>query len=240
MPLPMLDLPLFGVFLPSIDKEVKFRPFIVKEEKLLLIALESNDANTILNAIKQVIQNCIVTENINIEDLPLHELEYLFLHLRSRSMGEKIELEYVCENVVDQKKCKGQVFAEVDLLKVKLEEKKLKTSIQLTDKVGIKLRYPTIDVSGIRSDKDNDVDTAIELIEKCTEYLYDKDQVYRPSEMAEGEFKEFISNLTQPQFTTIRDFFEDIPKIKYDTIAICKKCKMNHKIHLEGLLDFFE
>lgn len=239
MALPMLDLPTFSVFLPSIEKEVKFRPFIVKEEKLLLIALESNDFNTILNSIKQVIQNCIVTEGINIEKLPLHELEFLFLNLRSRSMGEKVELEYVCENVIDQKKCKGQVFVEVDLLKVELEEKKLKTTIQLTEKVGIKLKYPTIDVSGVTDDKDNDVDTAIELIEKCTEYLYDKDQVYKPSEMADGEFKEFISNLTQPQFTLLRDFFEDVPKIKYDTVAKCRKCKMDHKIHLEGLLDFF-
>ena len=239
MPLPMLDLPTFNVFLPSIEKEVKFRPFIVKEEKLLLIAMESNDFNTILNSIKQVIQNCIITEGVSVEKLPLHELEYFFLNLRSRSMGEKVELEYVCENVVDQKKCKGQVFVEVDLLKVELEEKKLKTNIQLTENVGIKLKYPTIDVSGISNDKDNDVDTAIELIEKCTEYLYDKEQVYKPSEMADGEFKEFISNLTQPQFIMLRDFFEDVPKIKYDTTATCRKCKMDHKIHLEGLLDFF-
>lgn len=239
MPLPMLDLPTYSVFIPSLDKEIKFRPFIVKEEKVLLIALESNDFNTILNSIKQVLQNCVVTPGVDVEKLPLHELELLFLNLRARSMGEQVELEYICENVVDEKKCKGQVVVQVDLLKAAMDMKQIKTTIQLTDTVGIKLKYPTLDVSEILESKKTDIDTGIQLIERCTEYLFDADQVYKPSEMADGEFREFISNLTQPQFMTLQEFFEDIPKVKYETNAICKKCRKEHRIYLEGLLDFF-
>jgi len=240
MALPMLDLPTYSVFIPSLDKEIKFRPFIVKEEKILLIALESNDFNTILSSTKQVLQNCIVTEGVDVETLPLHELEFLFLNLRARSMGEQVELEYVCENIVDDKKCKGQVMVQVDLLKAALDLKKIKTTIELTDTVGIKLKFPTMDVSEILSSKRADIDTAINLIEKCTEYLFDAEQVYKPSEMAEGEFKEFISNLTQPQFMILQEFFDDIPKVKYETTALCRKCRKEHRIYLEGLLDFFE
>lgn len=239
MPLPMLDLPTYTVFLPSQEKEIKFRPFIVKEEKLLLIALESDDFKTILNSTKQVIQNCIVTEGVDVDTLPLHEIEYLFLNLRARSMGEKIELAYICENVVDSKKCKGDVSVEVDLLKVALEMKQLKMEVQITDQVGIKFKYPNVEASEVLANKNADIDTAINLIERCTEHLFDSEQVYRPEDMAEGEFKQFIESLTQSQFANIQGFFDDIPKIKYDTTAVCRKCKKEHRIYLEGLQDFF-
>lgn len=239
MALPMLDLPTYSVHIPSLEKDIKFRPFLVKEEKVLMIALESNDFNTILNSIKQVLQNCIITEGVDVEALPLHELEYFFLHLRARSVGEVIELEYICENVVDAKKCKGDVRVNVDLLKVALDMKPVKTTIQLTDAVGIKLKFPTIDVTEITSKEKQDIDSVVEMIEKCTEYLYDDEQVYKPSEMNAGEFKSFIENLTQPQFLKLQEFFDDVPTIKYDTNAVCRKCKKEHKIHMEGLLDFF-
>ena len=240
MALPTLDLPTYEVFLPSLNKSVKFRPFIVKEEKILLIALESNDFKSILNATKQVIQNCIVSEKVKVDDLPLNELELLFLNLRARSMGETVELNYICENVVDEKKCKGQVNVLVDLLKVSLEQRKVKDTIQLTDSVGIKLKFPTIDVSDIVGNPDSGLDETIEMIEKCTDYLFDSEQVYKPSEMAAGEYREFITNLTQSQYLMIRQFFTDIPRVKYEANAVCMRCKKEHKIFLEGLLDFFE
>jgi hypothetical protein len=240
MPLPKIDLPVYEVFIPSLDRNVQFRPFIVKEEKILLIALESNDFNTILTATKQVIQNCILSEGIDVDDLPLNEIELLFLNLRARSMGETIELNYVCENMIDDKKCKGQVNVVVDLLKVSIENKQVKNTINLTNEVGIKLKFPTINVSGIINNKDSGLDETIELIEKCTEYLFDSEQVYKPSEMAAGEFKEFITNLTQNQYLMIQEFFSDIPKVQYSTKATCTKCKKDHDIFLEGLLDFFE
>jgi hypothetical protein len=240
MALPVLDLPTYELFLPSLKKNVRFRPFVVKEEKVLLIALESNDFKSILNATKQVIQNCIVTEGVKVEDLPLNEIELLFLNLRARSMGETVELNYICENVIDEKKCKGQVNVVVDLLKVSLEQTQVKDIIQLTDNVGIKMKFPTIDVSNIIGNPDSGLEETIELIEKCTEYLFDSEQVYKPSEMADGEYREFITNLTQSQYLMIQQFFTDIPKIKYEANAVCIKCKKEHKVFLEGLLDFFE
>ena len=240
MALPKIDLPTFKVYLPSLEKEVSFRPFIVKEEKLLLIANESDDFETTIDTIKQVIQNCIVTEGVDVNALPLFEIEFMFLHLRARSMGEKINLAYICENVVDDKPCKNEMELEVDLLKAALDTKVNNNNIKLTDKVGIKLRYPSIEVSRIINSEINDVDKAIQLIEDCTEYLYDDEQVYKVSEMQPGEFKKFIEDdLTQAQFQKLRLFFENIPTIKYSSDLTCKKCSKVHKIELEGILDFF-
>lgn len=238
MALPKIDLPTFKIFVSSLNQEIVFRPFIVKEEKLLLIALESDDFDTILDAVKQVIQNCVQTD-IDVNLLPLHEIEFLFLNLRARSMGEKINLTYICHNIVDEKKCKNEMEVEIDLLSAMLELKPQMSTLKITDKVGIKLKYPTIEASKTLNSDKGDIDQAVELIEKCTEYLFDDDQVYKPEDMENGEFKSFLDSLTQEQFTKIREFFDEIPKIKYDTQVTCDKCAKIHRIYLEGLLDFF-
>lgn len=239
MSLPKIDLPTYKVKLKTIEQEVYFRPFLVKEEKMLLMALESSDFNSVLEGIKQVIRNCLLTE-IDVESLPMFDLEFLFLNLRARSMGEKVEITYICQNIVQDKKCGGEMDVEVDLLKAAIESTPINSTIKITDKVGIKLKYPTIEISKILNTKLSDIDTAVELIEKCTEYLFDEEQTYKPSDMAEGEFKSFIENLTQEQFIAIQSFFNNIPKIKYDTEVTCERCNTSHKIHLEGILDFFE
>lgn len=241
MALPKIDLPTYKLFLPSLDREITFRPFIVKEEKLLLIANESDDFESTIDTIKQVTQNCIISENVDVNLLPLFEIELLFLHLRARSMGEKVNLTYVCENVVDEKPCKGEMELEVDLLKAALDVQMNNNNIKLTDKVGIKLRFPTIETTKVLNADLVDIDKAIKLIEDCTEYLYDEEQVYKVSEMQPGEFKNFIENeLTQEQFEKLKIFFERVPKIRYSSDLTCKRCAKVHRIELEGILDFFE
>lgn len=239
MAIPKIDLPTYKIKLESLEKEVTFRPFVVKEEKILLMALESRDYETSLDAIKQIINNCVV-DSIDVNSLPLYEIEYLFLNLRARSIGEIVSLEYVCENIVDKnKKCKGKMQLEIDLLKVAYEHKPTNNLVPLTNNVGIKLRYPTIEISKVLVDKLNTKDAPTEIIKQCTEYLYDENQVYNISEMQQGEFDDFINNLTTEQFKKIKNFFLEMPMLRYKNELVCGKCGRNHTIKLEGLLDFF-
>lgn len=239
MALPKIDLPTYKIELKSINKTVTFRPFLVKEEKLLLMALESDDYITIVDGIKKVINNCML-EEIDIEELPLFEIEHLFLNLRARSMGEKIELTYICQNMVEEKKCGHDMDLVVDLLKVDMDLKTVNPVLKLTQDVGIKLKFPTLETSKSAIYTDEKTDQAIKIIEECTEYLFDAEQTYKVQDMEEGEFVKFIESLTHDQFLMIKNFFEEMPMVTYDGIVKCGKCKKDHKIHLEGIQDFFE
>lgn len=241
MALPKVDLPTYKLKLPSLDREVTFRPFVVKEEKILMIALESDDYDGTVSSLKQIISNCILDEAVDVDALPLFELEYLFLNLRARSMGEKATIKYLCENVVNEKKCKGEMEMEVDLLKVAVNyEKTVNSDIKLTDKLGIKMKYPTIETTRLLANGINDLNLLQRVMEDCTDYLYDNEQVYKVSEMAEGEFTEFLDNLTQDQFQQIQEFFYSMPKLEHTQTLVCKKCGTEHFIKLEGLMDFFD
>lgn len=239
MAIPKIDLPTYKLRLESLGKEVTFRPFVVKEEKILLMALESLDYETSLDAIKQIINNCVL-DQIDVDKLPLFEIEYLFLNLRARSIGEVVSLEYVCENIVEEnKKCKGKMKMDVDLLKVAFEYKPANNMVSLTNTVGIKLNYPTMNISKTLVEKLNSEDAPIEILKQCTEYLYDENQVYKMDEMQEGEFDDFINNLTTEQFKKIKDFFLSMPTLRHKSDLVCAKCGKNHTVRLEGLLDFF-
>lgn len=241
MALPKIDLPTFKLYLNSLEKEIVFRPFIVKEEKLLLLALETNDLNAVLESIKQVINNCVLSE-IDVDALPLFEIEFIFLNLRARSMGEVVNLTYICGNELEEgRKCPNEMDVEVDMLKAAVEMTAVNSTVMLSDTVGIKFKYPTIEVSKILNEGNlSEMETTLKLIELCTDYLFDEEQVYKPEEMQPGEFGEFIGNLTQEQFIQMQQFFDNIPKIKYDTKVTCGSCGKHHDIHLEGILDFFE
>lgn len=239
MAIPKIDLPTYKLKLESIGKEIAFRPFVVKEEKILLMALESKDYETSLEAIKQVINNCVL-EDLDVESLPLYEIEFIFLNLRARSIGEIVSLEYVCESVLEEnKKCKSKMQLDVDLLKVAYDNKLVDNMISLTNEVGIKLKYPTLTVSKVLIEKLNSKDAPVEIIKNCTDYLYDANQVYKIEEMQEGEFEQFINSLTTDQYKKIKKFFVEMPILRYENTLVCKKCGRNHLIRLEGLLDFF-
>lgn len=242
MNLPKIDLPIYKLDLKTSERTIKFRPFVVKEEKLLMMAMESNEFDSIMEAMKQVINNCIIDDDLNIDELPLFELEHLFLNIRARSVGEIVELSYICQNEIDDRKCGAEMLVEVDLLKVDLNTPEINPIMKITESVGIKLKYPTIEVSKVISDNliNGDTDIAIKIIEHCTEFLFDTEQTYKVEDMQPGEFAEFIGNLTQEQFQSIKSFFDNLPTIKFDTVSKCPKCTKEHNIKLEGLLDFFE
>ncbi len=238
MGLPKIDLPIYSVHLKSENKDVRFRPFVVKEEKLLIMALESNDYKQIVDTIKQVINNCVV-DDINIDKLPMFEVENIFLNLRARSMGEKVEVTYVCQNIVNEKKCGGEMDFEVDLLNVATTISNVSPIVQLTKDIGIKLKFPTFETAQ-NIKLENNIDVVIKIIKDCTECVFDAEQTYPVSDITEKEFNDFIDNLSQDQFLKIMNFFDNIPKLSYKGKVTCGRCSKEHDVVLEGILDFFE
>jgi len=250
MPLPKIDLPIFEIKLVSEPNPIKFRPFLVKEEKLLLMALQTEEEQTILNTVKQVINNCLVDE-LDINKLPIFDIEYLFLNIRARSVGETVETTYVCRNITETGineqgeevgvECKHLMCIKINLLDIKPPIDDLPTKIYITKDVGIKLNYPTLET--FKSVKNlilsEDAEQIYELVFDCTEYIFDSENVYYSKESSLEEFKQFLESLTQEQFDKILEFFNKLPTIKKDVKHVCEKCSFEHNLVLEGLNDFF-
>jgi len=250
MPLPKIDLPVYELKIVSKKEPVKYRPFLVKEEKLLLMGLESNDEDTILSTIKQVINNCLITE-LNIDEMPIFDIEYLFLNMRARSIGEMVDSYFICKNVtntvekedgtIESIVCGHAMKVPVNLLEIKPPINDLPTRVMLSKTIGIELRYPNIDtfqsIRGFVEVFDNS--QLFELIYECTKMIYDKNSVVSNEEFTKEEFFEFLESLTQEQFNRIVTFFEKLPSIQYNVKASCEKCKFTHNLKMEGLKDFF-
>jgi len=238
MALPKIAIPTFSINLPSNKKEVIFRPFMVREEKALLIAMESKDTDHMQRAMIDIIASCIVTEGIDINKLPSFDIEYLFLKIRAKSVGEKVTLSY---RHVDGVNYKGESCDAVTNVEINLDDIEVafnethKTVIPLNDKLMIKMRYPTLsDIKTTFSDQKKD---EIDLVVKCIECVYDDNEIYEPDN--EEETKEFIGSLSNKQFTDIMNFFETMPKLQHTVTYKCVGCGQEDTITLKGLADFF-
>lgn len=240
MALPRIDTPIFTIKLPLSGKEIKFRPFLVKEQKNLLMALEADDKETIERNIKQILHNCTLTENIDIEKLPLVDVEYYFINLRAKSVGEIVENNYICNNEVDGKPCGNKMKVEIDLNDINIEGFNPDDSlIQLTGTISIKLKYPEFSIMDKLSNEKNAVETAFKIIADSIEYIYDGEQYYYAEESTTQELMDFIESLNQEQFNKLEKFFDSIPKIKKKVDIKCSKCGFDHSIMMEGLENFF-
>jgi len=242
--LPKNTFPTYQVKLISSGKEVEFRPFLVKEQKLLLMASESDDSKTVINSIKQTLRNCIITQDVNPDKLPMFDLEHLFLNLRARSVNEIIELNYKCNNKIknesgEEKDCTGVEKFSVNLLEIQPEilpnhNKK----IMLSEKLGIMMRYPTIEIlSSVKSDDASDL--IIQLIVDSIEYIFDGEEIFYSKDASQEELTEFIETLQQKDLDKIKEFFDTSPKIKKQLDFKCKKCGHEEEIHVEGINSFF-
>ena len=250
MPLPKIDLPIYELKLVSIEKPVKFRPFLVKEEKLLLMALQDGKEEGVLKTIKQVINNCLL-EEVDIDKLPIFDIEYLFLNIRARSVGEKVESYFVCKNVIETKtaedgssedvECGHMMPVEINVLQIKPPIDNLPTKIKFNQTIGMQLKYPTLETyKSIQSlTLSEDVNDLYSMIYDCCEYVFDNEEIFYTNETSKEEFMGFLEGLTQEQFTQITNFFESLPTISHDLVHNCQKCNFEHKLHMEGLTDFF-
>jgi hypothetical protein len=240
MALPKIDTPIYDLELPLSKKKIRFRPFLVKEQKNLLMAMESGDRESIEQNVKQVLNNCTVTEGIDIEKLPVIDIEYYFLQLRARSVGEVVENKYRCDNVVDEKVCGNIMETSLNLLDIQVSGiVEGKDVIELTNTISIKLKYPEFSVLKKLSNLTNVSDIAFEMIADSVEYIYDGEQFYYAKEVDSKEIVEFIESLNQQQFSKIEDFFANLPKIEKTIEMKCSRCGFEHKLDVEGLESFF-
>jgi rubrerythrin len=243
MALPKIDVPVYTIDLPLSKKNVRYRPFLVKEEKLLLMAMESNEEKTVIDTIKQIINNCCLDE-IDVDNLPVLDLEFFFLNLRARSIGEVVNLQYKCNNIVkdeegNEKDCGNVVKFDVNILEIKPEENINHTNkIELSEKMGLMMNYPNFKMIG-DNESLTDVEQIIKIISDCIEYIYDEDSIYYKKDITQEDLNEFIEGLTREQFSKVQDFFDTIPKIKKDVEFKCNKCGYTENITIEGIQNFF-
>jgi hypothetical protein len=237
MPLPKLDVPTYEMELTSGDT-ITYRPFLVKEEKILFMALEGESNTEMGRAMKQVITNC-VTDDLNIDELPLYELENILLKIRSKSVGEVTEVAYLCQQEHEDEICGNQVDLKINLNDVELEIIDDHTNeILLTENIGILMKYPKLDLMNRDIDM-TDTNETFRIIESCVECVFDDENTYTMDDYSEDERTEFFESLTQAQFTKIREFFETIPKLRFRDDYVCSKCGHEGELLLEGIDNFF-
>jgi hypothetical protein len=240
MALPKIDVPTYEIELPVSKTKIKFRPFLVKEQRNLLMAIESLESSTIQQNIKDILYNCTLTENIDIDKLPIIDVEYYFINLRAKSVGEVVESRYRCNNEVNGQECGNIMEKEVDLTKIQVQLKEgVSSEIQLTPNILIKLKYPEFGIVKDSLKYENINDVTFNMIAQSIEYIYDGEQFYYANESSPEELIEFVEGLNQEQFSKIETFFNNLPKLKETLDIKCSKCGFDHKIEVEGLESFF-
>ena len=243
MALPKLNIVKHNLILPSTGKKYTFRPFLVKEEKILMMARESGEATDMIHALRDIITSC-VEEDIKVNTLPMFDIEYIFLQLRSRSIGEKTPITYSLENDICEK-LKGansSYLVEINLDEVQVEKNKdHKDIIGLTKDIKIKMKYPQIEASAenIGLEGEKLIDKTFEMIGGCMEYIMEGEEMHQTSDYSQKEIDDFLNSLSSPQFREIQKFFDTMPKLRKEVTAKCSECGKENKRVLEGLGDFF-
>ncbi len=240
MALPKIDTPVYDLELPLSKKKIRFRPFLVKEQRNLLMAMESDDKETIERNIRQVLHNCTLTEGLDIDRLPIIDVEFYFLNLRARSIGEVVQSRYRCENIVEEKTCGNLMTAELNILEIQPDMTNVVDDIiQINNVISVKLKYPEFSVLERANKFESITDMAFDMIAESVEYIFDGEQYYYATETEPDEIIEFIESLSQEQFSKIENFFNNLPKLNKKIEMDCKKCKFHHTIEVEGLDSFF-
>tara|TARA_B100001250_G_scaffold405253_1_gene422466 strand:+ start:5275 stop:5994 length:720 start_codon:yes stop_codon:yes gene_type:complete len=238
MPLPKIHTAEYELQLPSNGKKIKYRPFLVKEEKILILSLETEDQKQITNAVKQVLKNCVITKGIKIDQLPSFDIEYLFLNIRGKSVGESIELLVTCG---DDGKTEVPVAVAIDEILVETSDDH-SPDVQLDDNYSVRMKYPSMNQfieTNFNQDSDDAVDQSFEIIASCIDSVYNDEEVFAASECTKKELKEWVESLTSSQFAKIEGFFETMPKLTHTLEVTNPNTKKKNTIVLEGLTDFF-
>lgn len=236
MSLPKPSHPIYRVQIPSQDKTVRFRPFLVKEEKILLIAQQSEDISVMVDTLKTIIKSCVL-DQIDIESLAIFDVEYMFTQIRAKSVGETVELLFTCGSCKEKN---NKVKIEIDLTKIPMVVPPNRNrKIQLEDKLGVIMKYPKIDALVAIDTEKNDVETNINAVIDCIEAIYDDSQVFYTAEQSREDILEFIDGLTKKQFDMIEEFFVTIPKFEQKIEYKCPACKADNVYMLKGTESFF-
>lgn len=238
MPLPKIATPTYELVLPSTKQTINFRPFLVKEEKLLVLALETEDTKQITNSVKQVIKSCVITKGIKVEKLPTFDIEYLFLNIRGKSVGEVVEV-----NITAPDDGVTQVPVSIDLESIEVvESEDHDKNIRLDDDLMMEMAYPSLDqfiTNNFTFDGDMNIDQSFELIASCIDKIYSEEEVWSTSDVSKKEVKEFLEQMNSLQFKKIEKFFETMPKLSHTVEITNPKTKVKSTVVLEGLSSFF-
>ena len=240
MPLPTITTPTDELNLPSTGKKINYRPFLVKEEKILILALETRDQNQITNAVKDVLKKCVITRGVKIDDLPTFDIEYLFLNIRAKSIGEDINMIVTCP---DDRKTEVDVTVYVDEIKV-IKSKEHVKDITLDKDMTLRMKYPSLN-QFIETNFDTEeesqptVDKTFQLIADCMDTVYTKEDAWDSKDYSPNERLEFIEQLSSKQFKQVEKFFATMPKLSHTIEVTNPNTKKKSKIVLEGLADFF-
>tara|TARA_B100001778_G_C18586746_1_gene630235 strand:- start:77 stop:793 length:717 start_codon:yes stop_codon:yes gene_type:complete len=237
MPLPKIATPTYELELPSNGQSIKYRPFLVKEEKLLVLALESEDSKQITSAIKAVISDCILTKDVKIDNLPTFDIEFLFLNIRGKSVGEVVDVNIICP---DDEVTEVKVKINLDAIKVVTDEAHTKT-VKIDDEYFMDMRYPSLDqfIKNNFEFDNPDMDQSFEVIGRCIEKVYNSDEVWSTDDESPEEVKNFLEQLNSTQFKEIEKFFSTMPKLSHTIDVKNPNTKKKSKVTLEGLSSFF-
>ena len=239
MPLPKINTPTYELTLPSNNKKIKYRPFLVREEKILILALESSDAKQISSYIVEIMSDCIETKNVDITKLPSFDIEYLFLNIRAKSVGETVDVIITCP---DDNKTTVEATINIDDIKVK-KTKGHKNVVKLDDTYSMKLKYPSmqqfIDANFDSEQEINSVSQSLQMLSTCIDMIYDNEESWDAADSTPEELNEFIEQLNTKQFKEVETFFETMPKLEHIVEVTNPKTGKASKVKLEGLASFF-
>lgn len=243
--LPTIDLPVYTVKLPSSSKEVRLRPFIVKEEKLLLMALESGDLKDIIETVKQVMSNCLIDNDLNLDKLPFFDIDYLFITMRAKSVGEDISLRFICKNVVPdeegkEKECGHRMNVSVNLSNIHINNLDIDKNIQLSPKISMKMKYPSYAIMKTIDSNENEMDKKIKYVMASIDKIVDGDSVYDVKDYTKEELQAFIEGLTEEQFGKLEYFVDNFPEFGILLKSKCGKCNFEHLKRYTDFSDFFQ
>jgi len=236
MALPKLEVPIYELTVPSTDEKIKYRPFLIKEEKILLIAMESGANEDVIQAVKQIVSECTFN-TLKLGNMPMFDVEYIFLQIRSKSVGEVSKLKILCRD-------DGETYAnvEVDLTEIEVQVNDDHTNkIELTDEMGVIMRYPTIDSFSTAGISDITADNMLDVIVACIDKIYDKkgEEVYDSKDSSQKELMDFVEGMNTQQFQDVQAFFDSMPKLRHEITVVNPKTKKENIVALSGLNDFF-
>lgn len=239
MPLPKISTPTYELEIPSSGKKIRYRPFLVKEEKILIMALESEDMKQISNSIVQILNECILSKGIKVSELSTFDIEYIFLNIRARSVGEMIEVNVICTDDGET-----QVTTSVNIDEIKIQKDPEHTNIiKLDDNLSMKMKYPSLEQfvenNFELNGEDTDIDKSLTMITSCIEMIYSNEESWSAAESSKKELKEFVEQMNTKQFKDIETFFTTMPKLSHTIVVTNPKTNKENTIVLEGLASFF-
>lgn len=237
MSLPKPPVPTYDLELPSTGKTIKYRPFLVKEEKILLMAMESDEEKQIKNAVTQIVKDCVLTRGIKVEDLPSFDIEYVFLNIRAKSVGEEVKMNITC---TDDDETQVEYILDLNEVKV-LKDSNHTNKIMLTDTSGIVMKYPGMDqfIQTQIMMKSLNAEAVFDIIVNCVEQIFVDDDVYESKTTSKKDIEEWLGGITSKQFEKVKDFFTTMPKLSHTFKVINPKTKVESEYTIEGLINFF-